>query len=162
MCKEQWSSFCWLHWLLVSCRQLHQIGNPLTTWACPPSPCNATAQVIFPFMGWTDLLLDRSDRLSSPSRGAEFGIVSYDWSNAKAQWAAEKPMDCEERLQTQARYFMPVCDYLPHWYCSVLGWRRLSTQARVYLCIATWSRPYLGALRQQDINTKHRHTDTLT
>eukprot|EP00730_Choanoeca_flexa_P015068 TRINITY_DN6822_c0_g1_i1.p1 TRINITY_DN6822_c0_g1~~TRINITY_DN6822_c0_g1_i1.p1 ORF type:complete len:447 (+),score=75.41 TRINITY_DN6822_c0_g1_i1:2-1342(+) len=39
---------------------------------------------------------------SSPSRGAQFGIVSYDWSNAKAQWAATKPMDCEERLVTQA------------------------------------------------------------
>ena len=32
----------------------------------------------------------------------EFGIVSYDWSNAKAQWAASKPMDCEERLLQQA------------------------------------------------------------
>jgi hypothetical protein len=28
--------------------------------------------------------------------------VSYDWSNAKAQWAASKPMDCEERLLQQA------------------------------------------------------------
>ena len=40
---------------------------------------------------------------SSPERGAQFGIVSYDWSNAKVQWAAAKPMDCEKRLQTQAR-----------------------------------------------------------
>eukprot|EP00466_Bigelowiella_natans_P011392 jgi/Bigna1/78316/fgenesh1_pg.54_\ len=39
---------------------------------------------------------------SSPERGAAFGIVSYDWSNAKAQWAAQKPMDCEERLVAQA------------------------------------------------------------
>jgi len=39
---------------------------------------------------------------SSPDRGAQFGIVSYDWSNAKAQWAAAKPMDCEERLLKQA------------------------------------------------------------
>ena len=39
---------------------------------------------------------------SSPKRGAEFGIVSYDWSNAKKEWAAAKPMDCEERLATQA------------------------------------------------------------
>lgn len=39
---------------------------------------------------------------SSPSRGAEFGIISYDWSNAKAQWAASKPMDCVERLTEQA------------------------------------------------------------
>lgn len=40
---------------------------------------------------------------SSEARGATFGIVSYDWSNAKAQWAAVKPMDCEERLLEQAR-----------------------------------------------------------
>ena len=40
---------------------------------------------------------------SSPERGAAFGIVSYDWSNAKKEWAAAKPMDCEKRLQTQAR-----------------------------------------------------------
>lgn len=39
---------------------------------------------------------------SSPQRGASFGIVSYDWSNAKNQWAAAKPMDCEERLLHQA------------------------------------------------------------
>jgi hypothetical protein len=40
---------------------------------------------------------------SNATRGSEFGIVSYDWSNAKAQWAATKPMDCEERLLTQAQ-----------------------------------------------------------
>ena len=39
---------------------------------------------------------------SSPSRGAEFGVVSYDWSNAKQQWAMAQPMDCEERLLKQA------------------------------------------------------------
>ncbi len=43
-----------------------------------------------------------SSGLSSPFRGAQFGIVSYDWSNAKAQWAASRPMDCEERLVEQA------------------------------------------------------------
>ena len=40
---------------------------------------------------------------SEPARGAAFGIVSYDWSNAKKQWAAAKPMDCEERLLKQAQ-----------------------------------------------------------
>lgn len=34
--------------------------------------------------------------------GAQFGIVSYDWSNEKSDWANSKPMDCEERLVTQA------------------------------------------------------------
>jgi hypothetical protein len=40
---------------------------------------------------------------SSPARGAQFGIISYDWSNAKKQWAAAKPMDCEDRLLAQAK-----------------------------------------------------------
>lgn len=30
---------------------------------------------------------------SSPERGGQFGIVSYDWSNAKEQWAAAKPVN---------------------------------------------------------------------
>lgn len=38
---------------------------------------------------------------SSPTRGAEFGIISYDWSNAKALWAQTKPMSCEELLIDQ-------------------------------------------------------------
>lgn len=40
---------------------------------------------------------------SSPTHGAEFGIISYDWSNAKAQWAMQQPMDCQERLLQQAQ-----------------------------------------------------------
>jgi hypothetical protein len=39
---------------------------------------------------------------SNASRGASFGITSYDWSNAKKQWAMQKPMDDEERLLHQA------------------------------------------------------------
>eukprot|EP01061_Rhynchopus_euleeides_P026720 TRINITY_DN43531_c0_g1_i1.p1 TRINITY_DN43531_c0_g1~~TRINITY_DN43531_c0_g1_i1.p1 ORF type:complete len:453 (+),score=152.80 TRINITY_DN43531_c0_g1_i1:179-1360(+) len=38
----------------------------------------------------------------SNSLAGSFGLTSYDWSNAKAQWANAKPMDCEERLVTQA------------------------------------------------------------
>jgi len=41
--------------------------------------------------------------LSSPERGSQFGIVSYDWSNMKKQWAADKPMDSEMRLYEQAK-----------------------------------------------------------
>jgi hypothetical protein len=43
-----------------------------------------------------------SSGFSSSSRGAQFGIVSYDWSNAKDLWAAAKPMTCEELLLEQA------------------------------------------------------------
>jgi hypothetical protein len=40
---------------------------------------------------------------SDPTRGAAFGIVSYDWSNDKYDWAKAAPMDCEERLLRQAQ-----------------------------------------------------------
>ena len=33
---------------------------------------------------------------------AEFGLVDIDWSNAKKVWSNQSPMDCEERLVTQA------------------------------------------------------------
>jgi hypothetical protein len=33
---------------------------------------------------------------------ARFGVVSYDWSNDKAEWAQAKPMNCEEMLTKQA------------------------------------------------------------
>jgi hypothetical protein len=39
---------------------------------------------------------------SSPERGGQLGIISYDWSNTKAEWAAAKPMNCEENLVKQA------------------------------------------------------------
>ncbi len=39
----------------------------------------------------------------SPLRSpAAFGIASTDWSNDKKDWALARPMDCEERLVTQA------------------------------------------------------------
>jgi hypothetical protein len=43
-----------------------------------------------------------SSGYSNAHRASMFGIVSYDWSNAKAQWAKQQPMDCEERLSVQA------------------------------------------------------------
>jgi hypothetical protein len=39
---------------------------------------------------------------TDPATTRGWGIVSFDWSNAKAQWAAAKPMDCEERLVVQS------------------------------------------------------------
>ena len=32
-----------------------------------------------------------------------WGIVDFDWSNGKADWANQKPMDCQERLLAQAQ-----------------------------------------------------------
>jgi hypothetical protein len=46
--------------------------------------CNSSA-------GWFDVDL-----------ASQLGIVSFDWSNHKAHWAAQKPMTCEEDLVTQA------------------------------------------------------------
>jgi hypothetical protein len=34
---------------------------------------------------------------------SKWGLVDLDWSNAKALWANAKPMDCQERLITQAQ-----------------------------------------------------------
>jgi hypothetical protein len=39
---------------------------------------------------------------SDPHLFAKFGIADFDWSNAKEAWSNTKPMDCEERLVTQA------------------------------------------------------------
>jgi hypothetical protein len=36
------------------------------------------------------------------SYAAQFGVVSYDWSNAKLLWAQDHPMTCEEALTKQA------------------------------------------------------------
>ena len=48
-------------------------------------PCNFTS-----WMGSEDVI-------------SKFGIVDYDWSNAKQLWAQGHPMDCEERLVEQAK-----------------------------------------------------------
>jgi hypothetical protein len=39
---------------------------------------------------------------SDPHLFSRFGIADFDWSNAKVAWSDAKPMDCEERLLTQA------------------------------------------------------------
>ena len=39
---------------------------------------------------------------------AKYGIVDIDWSNAKELWANTSPMDCEERLLTQAEAIKSV------------------------------------------------------
>ena len=61
-------------------------------WAPTYNLSLSTIGMMINFTGW-----------SPPEYGGKFGIVSYDWSTAKLQWAAAKPMDCEERLVEQAR-----------------------------------------------------------
>jgi len=38
----------------------------------------------------------------SVSEAVRYGLVDYDWSNAKQLWANTQPMDCQERLLEQA------------------------------------------------------------
>eukprot|EP01083_Nonionella_stella_P226043 803155_1 len=40
---------------------------------------------------------------SAVKEAARYGIVDFDWSNAKQLWANTSPMDCQERLLTQAQ-----------------------------------------------------------
>ena len=37
-----------------------------------------------------------------PTISAKWGVVDFDWSNAKGAWTRQRPMDCEERLVAQA------------------------------------------------------------
>jgi hypothetical protein len=39
---------------------------------------------------------------TNPELMAKFGIVDFDWSNNKRDWASATPMDCEERLAIQS------------------------------------------------------------
>lgn len=59
-----------------------------------------------PTYNMTESLLTMQLNASGPSsvtRAAQFGIVSYDWSNMKQIWAQQQPMNCEELLTLQAR-----------------------------------------------------------
>ena len=38
---------------------------------------------------------------TDPEIAGRWGLVDFDWSNAKQLWANAKPMDCQERLLTQ-------------------------------------------------------------
>ena len=40
---------------------------------------------------------------TDPQSTVGWGIIDFDWSNAKEMWAKAKPMDCEERLVEQVR-----------------------------------------------------------
>ena len=42
-----------------------------------------------------------------PDEAAQYGIVAYDWSNAKNLWANTHPMTCEGALTEQAKMVMP-------------------------------------------------------
>ena len=41
--------------------------------------------------------------LTDPQSTKGWGIVDFDWSNAKKEWARAKPMNCEEMLVEQVQ-----------------------------------------------------------
>ena len=43
-----------------------------------------------------------------PAVAAQWGVVDFDWSNAKRLWANTKPMDCEERLVEQPKMIKDI------------------------------------------------------
>jgi|EP01047_Picozoa_sp_COSAG01_P060926 hypothetical protein len=43
-----------------------------------------------------------------PIAAAAYGVVDFDWSNSKAQWTSQAPMDCEESLVRQAELVKAV------------------------------------------------------
>ena len=46
--------------------------------------------------------------LFDAAAAASYGIVDFDWSNAKGDWVAQHPMDCEERLVAQAKLIKAI------------------------------------------------------
>ena len=64
---------------------------PLPGWT--PTYDMAQSTIIMPcnYSGWTD-----------PRVFKNWGVVDFDWSNARALWSNASPMDCEERLLAQA------------------------------------------------------------
>lgn len=47
------------------------------------------------------------------SYAAKFGVVAYDWSNAKSVWANQHPMNCEEVLTKQAEMVLAADPGIP-------------------------------------------------
>ena len=71
------------------------LGRP-SRMCLPPWPptydmAASTITMFCNFSGWLD-----------PDSLAPWGLVDVDWSNQRHSWTMKQPMDCEERLVTQA------------------------------------------------------------
>ena len=65
--------------------------NPGKSWAPTWDMSMSTVMMPCNTSGWFD-----------PSLAAQYGIADFDWSNARAMWANQRPMDDGARLITQA------------------------------------------------------------
>jgi hypothetical protein len=98
----------------LSCGVDHSKPCPVPTWtptwdlarSTAIQPCNAS--------GWYD-----------PGYAAKWGLVSFDWSNAKKDWLAVSPPDCEERLVEQCKKIKTIN---PHVKCFVYRNTELSLE----------------------------------
>lgn len=75
---------------------------PLSPPLSPLSPRNPPWEASYRLRDSLITMQVNRTGLSSPTRGAQFGIVSYDWSNGKELWAKGHPMFCQELLLEQA------------------------------------------------------------
>lgn len=77
----------------TGCHSLEDDGTrPIVLPPWPHTYAMAKSTIMMPCndSGWMD-----------PEIAGRWGLVDFDWSNAKAMWANAKPMDCQERLVTQ-------------------------------------------------------------
>jgi hypothetical protein len=68
-------------------------GGPFLPSSWPPTYDVARSTIMMPC---------RTAGLMEPEAVRGWGVVSYDWSNGKAQWTQATPMNCTEMLEQQA------------------------------------------------------------
>eukprot|EP00040_Diaphanoeca_grandis_P005810 m.34623 g.34623 ORF g.34623 m.34623 type:complete len:429 (+) comp17008_c1_seq1:66-1352(+) len=84
---------CGLSALMVATSVMAQQGHPAT----PPYP------VTYQMNRSTIIMPCNESGLTDPKSTQGWGIVDFDWSNAKTLWAKAKPMNCEEMLVEQVK-----------------------------------------------------------
>jgi hypothetical protein len=63
----------------------------------------------------TIIMPDNETGMHSVEEALRYGLVSYDWSNAKGIWGKHAPMDDEEYLVKQAGRPRRRCEQGPRW-----------------------------------------------
>ncbi len=68
-----------------------------------PTPCVPDWEPTYEMARSTVFMPCNVSGFTDPAVYKGFGLVDFDWSNGKAAWSTAQPMDCEERLVTQAK-----------------------------------------------------------